>query len=265
MQAAVDVLENAGFQVRIPRQSLCCGRPLYDFGMLDTAKKLLYQIIAGLQPAIQAGIPIVGLEPSCVSVFRDELTNLIHDNEDAKRLQSQTFLLSEFLERKVKGYQPPKVERKAVVHGHCHHKSDLKFTDEENVLKKMGLDYEILDSGCCGMAGAFGYEADHYEVGLQCGERVLLPAVRKAASDALILADGFSCREQISQQTNRRGLHLAQVLQMGMKQVGRNFSYGVPEETFAEPKTQAVPVSVMLGGAALAGAGLWWGLRGKRS
>ncbi|MGC2657906.1 MAG: FAD-binding and (Fe-S)-binding domain-containing protein [Bryobacteraceae bacterium] len=265
LQAAVGVLEDAGFQVRIPRQSLCCGRPLYDFGMLDTAKKLLYQILEGLRPAIQAGVPVIGLEPSCVSVFRDELTNLIHGNQDAKRLQSQTFLLSEFLEQKVENYQPPQLARKAVVHGHCHHKSALKFTDEESVLKKMGLDYEILDSGCCGMAGAFGYETDHYEVGLKCGERVLLPAVRNAPDDALILADGFSCREQILQETDRRGLHLAQVLEMGLAAHMQGKSPGAfPERLCAEPRTAPLPASVMVGAAGLTAAGLWWLLAGRR-
>ncbi len=263
MQAAVEVLEDAGFQVRVPRQSLCCGRPLYDFGMLDTAKRLLHQILAELRPAIRAGVPIVGLEPSCVSVFRDELTNLIYGDEDAKRLQSQTFLLSEFLERNVKGYMPPRIERKAVVHGHCHHKSDLKFTDEESVLKKMGLDYQILDSGCCGMAGAFGYERDHYDVGLQCGERVLLPAIRKAPAEALILADGFSCREQISQETHRRGLHIAQVLRMGLDRNSRNRPGEFPEQEYAEERTPAIPGTVVLGAAGLAGAGLWWALQRK--
>jgi len=265
LRAAVSVLEDAGFQVRVPRQSLCCGRPLYDFGMLDAAKKLLYQILGSLQAAIRAGVPVVGLEPSCVSVFRDELTNLLYGNEDAKRLQSQTFLLSEFLERKVKDYRPARLERKAVVHGHCHHKSQLKFTDEETVLKKMGLDYEILDSGCCGMAGAFGYETNHYELGIQCGERVLLPAVRRAPADALILADGFSCREQISQETDRRGLHIAQVLQMALNQRTCHESrHEFPERDFAERQTPAIPAPILVG-AGLASAGVLWALHRRSS
>jgi Fe-S oxidoreductase len=164
-QAAVEVLEDAGFQVQVVQKSLCCGRPLYDYGMLDTAKLLLREILEVLRPAIRAGIPVVGLEPSCVSVFRDELTNLLFGDEDARRLQQQTFLLSEFLEQKVEDYSPRQVKREAVVHGHCHHKSALKFDDEEAVLKKLGLDYKILDSGCCGMAGAFGYEQEHYDIG----------------------------------------------------------------------------------------------------
>ncbi len=141
-KATVEVLEAAGFQVLVPAASLCCGRPLYDFGMLDTAKVLLRQILDTLRPQIQAGIPIVGMEPSCVAVFRDELTNLFPDDEDAQRLSQQTFLLSEFLNKKVKDYRPPQLKRKAIVHGHCHHKAIMKMNDEEAILKKLGLDYE---------------------------------------------------------------------------------------------------------------------------
>jgi FAD/FMN-containing dehydrogenase/Fe-S oxidoreductase len=265
-KAAVEVLEDAGYQVRVPRQSLCCGRPLYDFGMLNLAKKLLLEILAALRPAIQRGVPIVALEPSCATVFRDELTDLIHGNEDAKRLQQQTYLLSEFLEHKVKDYQPPQLKRRAIVHGHCHHKSTLKFEDEESILKKAGLDYEILDSGCCGMAGAFGYEADHYEVGIKCGERVLLPKVRSAPRDALIISDGFSCREQILQETDRRALHLSQVLQMALKEGPDGPSGGFPEQRYAAPEATArAPVGILLAGSMLVGAGLWWALRAKRN
>jgi len=174
-------------------------------------------VLEVLRPQIREGIPVVGLEPSCVSVFRDEMTDLLYGNEDARRLEQQTWMLSEFLERKANGYQPPRVHRKGVVQAHCHHQAIMKFTDEEKILDKTGLDYQVLDSSCCGMAGAFGYEkGDHFEVSLACGERVLLPSVRSAPKETLIIADGFSCREQISQATNRQALHLAQVLQMGM-------------------------------------------------
>ena len=138
-------------------------------------------------------------------------------DENARRLQQQTFLLSEFLEQKAPDFDVPKLTRRAVVHGHCHHKSVLKMDAEEHTLKKIGLDYTLLDSGCCGMAGAFGFEAgEHYDVSIGTGERVLLPAVRKADTDELIVANGFSCREQIAQTTNRRAMHLADVLQMAL-------------------------------------------------
>ena len=180
-KATVEVLEAAGYQVLVPAASLCCGRPLYDFGMLDKAKGLLRQILDTLRPQIQAGIPVVGMEPSCVAVFRDELTNLFPDDEDAQRLHQQTFLLSEFLNKKVKDYHPPQLQRKAIVHGHCHHKAIMKMNDEEAVLKKLGLDYQLLDDGCCGMAGSFGFEREHYDVSIAVGELALLPAVRAGA------------------------------------------------------------------------------------
>ena len=146
-KAAVEVLEHAGYQVRVPRQSLCCGRPLYDYGMLDTAKDLLRQTLTSLRQPIRDGIPIVGLEPSCMTVFRDELTNLLYGDEDAKRLSEQSFILSEFLKDKVKDYQPPKLNRKAMVHGHCHHKSQLHFETEIDLLKKAGVECKVPDSG----------------------------------------------------------------------------------------------------------------------
>jgi len=259
-KAAVDVLEDAGYQVQVPRQSLCCGRPLYDYGMLDTAKNLLRETLDTLREPIRNGVPIVGLEPSCMTVFRDELTNLLYGDEDAKRLQQQSFMLSEFLDQKVQNYQPPKLRRKALVHGHCHHKSQLNFKVEVELLKKAGVDCDVPDSGCCGMAGSFGYEANHYQVGLDCGERVLLPAVREASEDELIVSDGFSCREMIQQETNRRALHFAQVLQMAMVEGPAGPQGSFPEEQYAMPEhTSPVPVAVAAGGLLL-GAGLVWAL-----
>jgi FAD/FMN-containing dehydrogenase/Fe-S oxidoreductase len=218
-QAAVEVLEHAGYRVTIPEVALCCGRPLYDFGMLETAKRQLQQILGCLRPRIAAGTPLIGLEPSCVSVFRDEMTNLLGRNEAAEKLRSQTFLLSEFLIRRA-DYHPPRLGRKALVHGHCHHKSVLKFDAEQELLKRIGLDFQVLDSGCCGMAGSFGFEADKYDVSVQIGERVLLPAVRRAAPDTLIIADGFSCHQQIEGLAGRRALHIAEVLQMAIRGQG---------------------------------------------
>src|SRR5262249_32955270 len=152
-RAGVEVLEAAGYQVWVPTAPLCCGRALYDFGMLDTAKRLLLDILDALRAPIRAGVPLVGLEPSCLAGVRDELANLFPDDEDARRLQRQAFLLSEFLDQEVKGYRPPRLNRKALVHGHCHHKAVMKMDAEERILGKLGLDFQILDSGCCGMAG----------------------------------------------------------------------------------------------------------------
>jgi Fe-S oxidoreductase len=154
------------------------------------------------------------LEPSCASVFRDELPNLFPDDPLAQKLKEQTLLLSEFLEQKAGNRHLPQLKRKALVQGHCHHKSVLRFDAEHSVLKKLGLDAQVLDSGCCGMAGSFGFESDKYDVSVAIGERRLLPTVRKAENSTLIVADGFSCREQISQQTDREALHLAEVIQL---------------------------------------------------
>jgi Fe-S oxidoreductase len=155
------------------------------------------------------------------------MLNLLPIDVDARRLHDQVFMLSEFLVKKVPHYQPPRLARKAVVHGHCHHKAIMKLDDEETILRGMGLDYQILDSGCCGMAGAFGFERTHYDISLRVGERVLLPAVRAAAPDTLIITDGFSCREQIAQTTDRRALHLAQVMQIAL----HDGSGGSPESS----------------------------------
>jgi Fe-S oxidoreductase len=127
-RAPVTVLEAAGFQVEVPAKSLCCGRPLYDFGMLGSAKRLLRQIFDTLRPEIEAGVPIIGLEPSCVAVFRDEMTNLFPHDEDAKRLRDSVFLISEFFETMLDGYEPPHLKRKAMVHGHCHQKRSWEWT-----------------------------------------------------------------------------------------------------------------------------------------
>jgi FAD/FMN-containing dehydrogenase/Fe-S oxidoreductase len=247
-KAAVEVLEAAGFRVTVPDQPLCCGRPLYDFGMLHTAKAQLREILDALRPEIRAGVPVVGLEPSCVAVFRDELGNLFPDDEDARRLGRQAFALSEFLAREAKDFRP-QLRRKVLLHGHCHHKAILDFDSERAVLGWLGAKVEAPDSGCCGMAGSFGFEQGNYEVSVACGERVLLPAVRNADPDALIIADGFSCREQIAQHTGRRAVHLAEAIRLAL---------GPPAELDAPRRTGFVsrhPLAAV-GAAALLGAGV---------
>jgi FAD/FMN-containing dehydrogenase/Fe-S oxidoreductase len=215
--AAIKVLETAGWQVRLPKATVCCGRPLYDFGMLDRAKKLLLATLDLLELEIAQGIPVVVLEPSCASVFRDEMLNLFPDDDRAKRFSQQVFLLSEFLEKMAPQFQLPILGRKALVHGHCHHKSIMKMTDEEAVLQRMGVNYELPAPGCCGMAGAFGFEKGKYDLSIAIAELELLPAVRRAPADCLIIADGFSCREQISQCTGRQAIHLAEAIQIGLQ------------------------------------------------
>jgi FAD/FMN-containing dehydrogenase/Fe-S oxidoreductase len=240
--AAVEVLEAAGFEVIVPGRSLCCGRPLYDFGMLKTARKLLRKILDTLRTEVEEGIPVVGLEPSCVAVLRDELLNLFPMDEDARRLSGNTFIFSEFLEKKAPYFRPPKLRRKAIVQKHCHHDHVMGFREEDALLRKLGLDFEILNSGCCGMAGSFGFESGHYDVSVAVGERMLLPRVREADASTLILADGFSCREQIAGLTGRGALHLAQVLQMALHE-GPDGPSEVPPERHYEPLGKWVPGS----------------------
>jgi FAD/FMN-containing dehydrogenase/Fe-S oxidoreductase len=250
---AVRALERAGFYVVVPREALCCGRPLFDYGLLATAKAWLTNIMRTLGDEIEAGVPIVGLEPSCVAVFRDELRQLFPQREDAKRLARQTFMLSEFLAQE--HVRPPKLHRTAVVHGHCHHKAVMTLAAEQKVLDAIGLDYRVLDSGCCGMAGSFGFERDHYDVSMKAGERVLLPAVRSAPKDELVLADGFSCRTQIAGATPRRALHLADVLEMAAREGVRGPSGDYPERGYV-PEYGGAPSPQ----AALAVAGVAVGL-----
>jgi FAD/FMN-containing dehydrogenase/Fe-S oxidoreductase len=209
--AAHEVLGAAGFDVQFPAQHICCGRPLYDFGFLDQARTYLTSILERLGPQIDGGMPFVVLEPSCASVFRDELINFFPSYERAHRLAKQTFLLSEFLARA--GYRPPQLnDRQIVLHGHCHHKALVGMQDELSLLQATQARVTMLDSGCCGMAGPFGFEKDKYEVSQALGERVLLPAVRSAAAETILVTDGFSCREQIRQNTPRHAVHLAEVL-----------------------------------------------------
>jgi Fe-S oxidoreductase len=213
LSAAHEVLSSAGFAVQIPAKHICCGRPLYDFGFLDQARKYLLDVLERLGPQIEAGMPFVVLEPSCASVFRDELKNFFPSNERALRLAKQTFLLSEFLTRHAPGYKPRQHSgRQMVLHGHCHQKALVGMQDELSLLQATGAQVSMLDSGCCGMAGPFGFEKDKFEVSQALGERVLLPAVRAAAADTILVTDGFSCREQIRQNSPRHALHLAEVL-----------------------------------------------------
>ena len=258
-RAAVEVLETAGFRVLVPQANLCCGRPLYDFGMLDRAEKLLLEILDQLEPEIEAGIPVVGLEPSCVAVFRDELVNLFPHDARAIALSKQTFLLSEFLEQKLGSNAVlPQLNRKAVLHGHCHHKSIMKMTAEESLLHRLGVNFQSPAPGCCGMAGSFGFHGEHYEISAAIGELELLPAVRSAPADWLIIADGFSCREQIAQGTGRHALHLAEVLHMTLQpSEGQDDPY--PESRLVRERVAEVRASMKragLGLGALAAGGL---------
>lgn len=213
LKSSVKVLEHAGFQVLIPSRPLCCGRPLYPEGMLDLSRHLLKQIMNELG---KDSIPVVGLEPACMGTFKDELVELFPKDARAQSLKERSFILSEFLEQQ-DGYTPPKLKRQALVHIHCIHHGVLGESAEQSLLSKMGLEIESPGKGCCGMAGSFGFErGEKYNLSMKIGEGMLLPAVRNADQDTLIIADGFSCREQIAQTTSRKALHLAEVMDMAL-------------------------------------------------
>jgi Fe-S oxidoreductase len=186
--------------------------------MLGRAKRLLNRTLDALRYEVESGIPIVGLEPSCVAVFRDEMPQLLPDDPLAHRMAAQTHFFTEFLAHELDGAKLPTFARKALVHGHCHHKSVLDFDAEKTVLSRLGLECDMPETGCCGLAGSFGFEERHYDVSMRAGERVLFPAVRDVDLDTLIVTDGFSCREQIEHGTGRRPLHIAEVVKLAMEQ-----------------------------------------------
>jgi FAD/FMN-containing dehydrogenase/Fe-S oxidoreductase len=272
--AAVEVLEAAGYRVIVPEQHLCCGRPLYDYGFLSMAKVYLSRVLEALGPELDAGTPIVALEPSCCSVFRDEVNGLFPKSARAHRLMEHTFTFAEFLERESAnhGLSLPALKRQAIVHGHCHHKAIMRLKEEKAVMDKMELDYRLLTSGCCGMAGSFGFEAEKYDISIDIGERVLLPEVRKAGLTTFIIADGFSCKEQIHQQTNRHGVHLAEVMALAQRH-GKHGPDGIyPEKEIIEPRIREQKRSMRRAGLITVGALLTVGVltsilrhRGKKN
>lgn len=211
-QAAWRVLKELGFDASLPPDGLCCGRTLYESGHLEEARLKLDAILHALKPAIMAGVPLIGLEPGCLSVFRDEMPRLLPDNDLARMLSKQCFSFAEFLDRFADPVRLPIIPGKFIYHGHCHQKALWGQEAEKNLFRKMGMQCEILDAGCCGMAGSFGFMRENQEVSKACGERVLAPAVRKANRESAVISDGFSCREQIRHLTSLKALHLAQVI-----------------------------------------------------
>jgi FAD/FMN-containing dehydrogenase/Fe-S oxidoreductase len=217
LRAAVTVLEGAGFRILVPERTLCCGRPLYDYGMLDTAKRFWRRTLRALAPHIRQGVPVVGLEPSCVAAFRDELLNLMPRDDDARRLSLQTLTLAELLQQHAPDWDVPTLAERVIVHGHCHQEAVIGMDADQELFERLGLDFELLDSGCCGLAGSFGFERDHDEISRQIGEQRLMPAVRGAGEDTLVVADGFSCRTQIEELTGRCPWHTAEVVERAMQ------------------------------------------------
>ena len=271
--AATRVLERAGYRVVVPRQDVCCGRPLYDYGFLDLAKRHWVDLLGKLRPQLQASMPVVVLEPSCYSAFKDELGNLMPNDQDAKRLGALVTTFSEFVQHQAADLALPKLGRTALIQGHCHQKSidarndrqKGKLFAERAVMERLGVELRQPETGCCGMAGAFGYETanDHYAVSVACGERVLLPEVRRAPKEEIVIADGFSCSQQIEQTTDRRALHVAQVLDLAL---AGGLPARLPERPVTVRRDQARRASMRRAGLGLATAaalvGLaWWSRR----
>jgi Fe-S oxidoreductase len=204
--AAARVLAHAGCRVELPRAHLCCGRPYYDAGMLDKAKTAIERILAALEP----DVPVVVLEPACLSVFRDELQQLLPEDARAKALAARVHSLAEFLD--ARGYVPGRTFGHALVQGHCHQKALWGTTAEVKLLRATGLEVEAPDTGCCGMAGSFGLRAATEAASRRIAEAALLPRLRAAPPDTVVVADGFSCREQIEGLGARSAQHLAEVL-----------------------------------------------------
>ncbi|WP_168791759.1 FAD-binding and (Fe-S)-binding domain-containing protein [Paraburkholderia aromaticivorans] len=213
-QAAADVLKQLGWHVVLPKNRLCCGRPLYDFGLLERARELLTHILDDLADDIAAGVPLVGLEPGCLSVFKDELLKQLPNHALAKKLSAQTFLFSDFVARQP--FDWPTLAADVIVHGHCHQKALFGMQGDTALLNKLGVKWKLLDTGCCGMAGSFGFNAEHHALSTKIGEDKLFPAVRAAATETIVLTNGFSCREQIEQGTGRHAMHIAQLAQRAL-------------------------------------------------
>ena len=255
-QAAVEVLEAAGWRVIVPDQPLCCGLTWISTGQLATARRVLQRTVDALAPHLERGTKIVGLEPSCTAVFRSDAWELMPGNRDVERLAGQTVTLAELLTHHTEGWQPPQVGGQAIAQTHCHQHAIMGYDQDEALLRAAGIDLDVLDAGCCGLAGNFGFEVGHYDVSMACGERALLPAVRDTPEDALVLADGFSCRTQIEQgNTGRTPVHLAEVLAAGLR--------GQP----VQPARPALPTTAdyfRLAGLAVAASAVAAAVRGLR-
>jgi Fe-S oxidoreductase len=218
--AAVEVLEHAGFQVRLPRGPVCCGLTWVSTGQLDVARAVMRRTARVLKEATDSAapgeeVPIVGLEPSCTSVLRGELPEFL-GTETARRVGERTRTLAAFLaEALADGGRLEAfggLSGEAITQMHCHQSATLGTEADRDLIAATGLSNRVLDSGCCGLAGNFGFEEGHWEVSVGAAERVLLPEVRAAGPDTTVLADGYSCRTQVDQLTGRRPEHLAQVL-----------------------------------------------------
>jgi FAD/FMN-containing dehydrogenase/Fe-S oxidoreductase len=215
--ACVEAIEAAGWQVIMPEGHVCCGRPLYDYGFLDVARRYLHAVLGDLREHIRAGTPVVGMEPSCVAVFKDELTKMLPHDNDAARLAGNVYHFAEFFS--AFDIEPPRLKGKALLWGHCHQLATGGIDSEKQLIERMGVQVDQAQGGCCGLAGSWGFERGKHAISMDCGEQGLLPAVRKADPDTFVVADGFSCKTQISDAgTGREALHVAQLMKLAREQ-----------------------------------------------
>ncbi|MFF2078748.1 FAD-binding and (Fe-S)-binding domain-containing protein [Kitasatospora sp. NPDC058162] len=253
--AAVRVLEDAGFRVAVPPGPVCCGLTWISTGQLDTARRVLRRTTRVLRPWLEAGTPVIGLEPSCTAVFRADAPDLLAGDQDVERLAAQTRTLAEQLVNHAPaGWRPPQVGRAATVQTHCHQHAVLGVDPDRELMRRAGLDAEVLDEGCCGLAGNFGFEQGHYDLSQKIAEQGVLPAVRATAPGAYVLADGFSCRTQIDQaDTGRTAVHLAEVLALALDGPP---PADHPEQAVPRPQPNPAAARLLILGSAGAVAGL---------
>ncbi|QNS02761.1 FAD-binding and (Fe-S)-binding domain-containing protein [Streptomyces xanthii] len=258
--AAVRVLADAGFRVAVPERPVCCGLTWISTGQLGVAQRVLRHTLDVLRPYVEAGTPVVGLEPSCAAVFRSDAPELLPGDEDVRRLAGRFRTFAEQMVDHAPGWRPPALNRRATVQTHCHQHAVLGDDADRELMRRAHLLADILDEGCCGLAGNFGFERGHHEVSAAVAEQGVLPAVRAASPGSLLLADGFSCRTQIEQGgTGRRALHLAEVLALGLD---GNLPSERPERLADRPsgpspaarRAPAVAAGALAAGAGLAGA-----------
>ncbi|MFF2545105.1 FAD-binding and (Fe-S)-binding domain-containing protein [Kitasatospora sp. NPDC058063] len=253
--AAVRVLEDAGFHVAVPEGPVCCGLTWISTGQLATARRVLERTIRTLRPWLEAGTPIIGLEPSCTAVFRADAPDLLDGDQDIARLAAQTRTFAEHLVNHTPhGWQPPRIGRAATVQTHCHQHAVLGTDPDRELMRRASLDANVLDAGCCGLAGNFGFEQGHYDLSQAIAEQGVLPAVRDTAPGAFVLADGFSCRTQIEQSsTGRLAVHVAEALALALD---GPLPADHPEKTIPRPQPRDAVAGLLTAGVAGAMTGL---------